>query len=174
MGEVFCGWPGGDTQGDHCTIHSLEGTRESQQPSGSTHIGDLGWHWIKVKKSQGQGLTSITYGPKNVYTKQGHKKAVVIKMWDWQDLNFEIYVSQMERSRNILKTIESPIHILVWESRGPFRLKVFKHSEFPLSDARHLKILLIIHLKKKHVPLSIRLITKPKMYLCTCLQSVSG
>ena len=41
-GEVFCGWPGGDTQGDHCTIHSLEGTRESQQPSGSTHIGDLG------------------------------------------------------------------------------------------------------------------------------------
>ena len=55
----------------------------------------------------------------------------------------------MERSRNILKTIESPIHISVWESRGPFRLKVFKHSEFPLSDARHLKILLIIYFKKK-------------------------
>ena len=127
----------------------------------------------KGKKVSKQGLTSITLGPKNVYTRQGRKKAVVIKMWDWQDLNFEIYVSQMERSRNILKTIESPIHILVWESRGPFRLKVFKHSEFPLSDARHLKILLIIYFKK-HVPLSIRLITKPKMYLCTCLQSVSG
>jgi len=55
----------------------------------------------KGKNVSKQGLTSITSKMYPAHTAKSQKKeALVMNMWPQQDLNFEIYVSQAERSRN--------------------------------------------------------------------------